>query len=549
MKPLDPRLLRYSRSSRGFLLATVLIALALAALTLVQAYVIATIIVGIFQKHTQISTSLIWAIINIFVGRAILNYLSEWVSARASSKIRNELRSELLRKTLSQGAGRSNEMGSAQLSVLASTGINNLDAYFSKFLPQLFIASVVPLLVGFAIFLRDWATGLIVLFTIPLIPLFGILIGRFTAAATAKKWQTMGILSGYFLDLLSGLTTLKVYGRSAKQEESIRKVGEKYRVETMAVLRISFLSSLALELIATLSVALIAVSIGLRLVGGSLSLQTGLIVLILAPEVYWPIRQVAGYFHAAADGVEVFNQVYSVLDAQVIDGSEIAEEITAISWSELTIDYSDRARVSIPAGQVSKGTVHALVGASGSGKSTLVNVLMGFVTPSSGEVLISTNKGTYPIGDFNIASLRKKIAWMPQEPRFQHATIKQVLLHADPTATHKQLEDVLLSVGLKSGELSQGLSTVLGTLTQPLSIGQLRKIALARAILKDSDFLIVDEPTASVDDVSEELIDSVLHQQAALGKLVLVVSHRPLLALHADAHTDMARAPRSARLV
>jgi len=551
MKPLDPRLLRYSRSSRGFLLATVVISVALAALTVAQAYLIASIIVDIFQRHFAFSFSQknILILLAVFIARALLNFLSEWISARASTRIRSELRSELLLKSLSHGAGTANEMGSAQLSILASTGINNLDAYFSKFLPQLFIAAVVPLLVGFTIFLRDWTTGLIVLFTIPLIPLFGILIGRFTAAATTKKWQTMGILSGYFLDLLGGLTTLKVYGRSAKQEEGIREVGEKYRVETMGVLRISFLSSLALELIATLSVALIAVSIGLRLVGGSLSLHTGLIVLILAPEVYWPIRQVASYFHAAADGVEVFNQVYAVLDAQVSDGIEIAEEITAISWSELTIDYSDRARVTVPAGQVGKGTVHALVGASGSGKSTLVNVLMGFITPSSGEVLISTKNGTHPIRDFNIASLRSRIAWMPQEPRFPHATIKQVLLHAHPTATHAHLEEVLLSVGLNSGDLSQGLATVLGNLTQPLSIGQLRKIALARAILKDSDFLIVDEPTASVDDVSEELIDSVLHQQAALGKLVLVVSHRPLLALHADSHTDMARAPRSARLV
>ena len=551
MKPLDPRLLRYSRSSRGFLLATALLSVVQAALTLLQAFLIASIIVDIFQKHLVFSLTqkLMLNLLAIFIFRAVLNFFSEWMSARASTRIRSELRSELIRKSLSHGAITSHEMGSAQLSVLASSGINNLDAYFSKFLPQLFTATFVPVLVGFTIFLQDWTTGVIVLLTIPLIPLFGILIGRFTASATAKKWQEMGILSGYFFDLLSGLTTLKVYGRSAKQEEGIRKVGESYRQETMATLRISFLSSLALELIATLSVALIAVSIGLRLVGGSLLLQTGLVVLILAPEVYWPIRQVASYFHAAADGVEVFNQVYAVLDAQVTDGFEIAEEITAISWSELTIDYSDRARVTVPAGQVSRGTVHALVGPSGSGKSTLVNVLMGFITPSSGEVLVSTSKGTHPIEDFNIASLRSKIAWMPQEPRFPHATIKQVLHHANPSATQAHLEEVLLSVGLNSGDLSQGLATVLGTLTQPLSIGQLRKIALARAILKDADFLIVDEPTASVDDVSEELIDSVLHQQAALGKLVLVVSHRPLLALHADAQTDMARAPRSARLI
>ncbi|CAB4894858.1 unannotated protein [freshwater metagenome] len=550
MKPLDPRLLRYSRSSRGFILSTVAISVAMAVLTLIQAFYIASIIVAIFQKQAgfSLSDSRILILLALFIGRAALNFSSEWLSALASTKIRTELRTKLLHKALSDGSTTSHEMGSAQLSVLASTGINNLDAYFSKFLPQLFIAGVVPVMVGISITIADWKSGVIVLLTIPLIPLFGILIGRFTATATAQKWETMGVLSGHFLDLLSGLTTLKVYGRAHKQEEKIRAVGNSYRTETMSVLRISFLSSLALELVATLSVALIAVAIGLRLVGGSLTLFTGLLVLILAPEVYWPIRQVASYFHAASDGMEVFRQIYEVLERPTRLGKIEVEEITAISWSELTVQYPERATVKIPAGQLSKGAVHAVIGASGSGKSTLINILMGFTSPTSGDVLISTNQGTFSITELDVDSLRKNIAWMPQEPKFPYATIKQVLLHAKPEATQIELESVLESVGLELRDLSNGLSTILGTLTQPLSIGQLRKIALARAVLKGAQVLLIDEPSASVDDTSEEIIDALLHREAALGKLVLVVSHRPLLAVHADAQTDMSRLPRSARM-
>ncbi len=536
MKPLDPRLLRYSRSSRGFLLSTVFISVASALLTVLQAFLLAHIVVAIFQRHQEIrllDTKIIGLLI-LLILRSILNIFSDWMSSLSSSKIRNELRSSVLRKSLKDGSDIANEVGSAQLSILLSSGIASLDGYFAKFLPQLFTATIVPISVSLIIGLNDWQTGLIVVFTIPLIPIFGILIGRYTAAATAKKWQALGTLSGYFLDLLSGLTTLKVYGRAKLQEARMRKVGEDYRKETMKVLRISFLSSLALELIATLSVALIAVSIGLRLVGGSLQLETALVVLILAPEVYWPIRQVATYFHAAADGVQVFNELYSILERPSSSGNQKANAILAISWSDLTISFKGRPDVHLPAGQVASGELHAIIGPSGSGKSTLLKVLMGFLTPTSGEVLITTEVGVLPISDIDAHSLRNLIAWMPQEPKFPASSIKQVLLDAKPYAQENELVETLKSVDLSLHDLRNGLHTQLGTLTEPLSIGQLRKIALARALLKESSIIMVDEPTASVDDVSEEAIHKVLKLQAQRGKIVIVVSHRPLLLLQAE---------------
>jgi len=544
VKPLDLRLLRYARSSRVYLFLTVVVAITSAVFTITQAYLLTKIIVAIFQKHENfagIKSSLI-ALIAVFVARIILSYFTEWLGAIASSRMRNELRLQLLNKALTSGAGTVNEMGSTQLSVLATRGINNLDGYLAKFIPQLFIASIVPLLVGATIASEDLQSGIIVLLTIPLIPIFGIMIGRYTAAATMKRWKSLEILSGYFADLLKGMRTLKVYGRAHLQTEKLKAVGAEYQEETMRVLKISFLSSLALELIATLSVALLAVSIGLRLVSGSLSLSVGLFILIISPEVYWPIRQVAGYFHAAADGIAAFNQIYAILDMNEVVGSVEISDISAISWSSITIEYPDRNSIHIPAGQIKSGEFQALIGASGSGKSTLVKILLGFLVPTSGEISVSTSQGTFPLEDINPISLRALISWLPQEPHFAIGTISQTLRQVSPAASDSDLAQLLNDVGLELGDLNRGLATELGKLQQGLSVGQLRKIGLARAIAKKAPVLILDEPSASIDDASEEIISQLVQREASLGRIVLVISHRPVLADAAHTTIDMARA-------
>jgi ATP-binding cassette subfamily C protein CydCD len=444
-------------------------------------------------------------------------------------------------KTLDSGAQDAQKLGSAGLSLLITKGINDLDGYFSKFLPQLFIAAIIPLTVGITIAVQDWQAGVIVLLTLPLIPIFGILIGRFTASATEKKWRSLGILSTYFLDLLSGLTTLKVYGREKIQSAKLKEVGDSYRKETMSVLRISFLSSLALELVATLSVALLAVSIGLRLVNGSIALQTGLFILIIAPEVYWPIRQVAGYFHAAADGLNAFEKLFKILDRPAVNRGRSFKRLNAITWSQLTVEYPDRAPLQIPSGQISAGSTQLLIGPSGVGKSTLANILLGFVQPTSGELLFSTENGDIPLSEIAAIDLHKQISWLPQEPKFPIGTVAQILRHAKPSATDNELEEILREVDLNISDLSSGLGTQLGNLKQPLSIGQLRKIALARALLKDCQLLILDEPTASVDDVSEEIISKILSKKAAQGTLVLLITHRQQMISGATNVTDMAR--------
>ncbi len=531
MKPLDPRLLRYSHSSRGFIFTLVVIASVVAIFTITQAYILVDLISKFFQfKRTfdSLSTEIIFLIL-LFIARAVLAYLNDQVSSRASSKIRSELRTHIISKSLQNVGVDSHELGTAELAVLLSKGINNLDAYFSKFLPQLFIALMVPATVGITIAIRDWKSGLIILFTIPLIPIFGILIGKFTASATQKKLQTLGVLSGYFLDLLNGLTSLKVYGREKVQSKKLREVGEKFRSETMQVLRISFLSSLALELIATLSVAFLAVTIGLRLVNGSMSFAVGLFVLVLAPEVYWPIRQVSVYFHAASDGVAAFNQLFSVLEKPTKIGGIPPLGISDITWTKLIVKYPGRTTVVIPAGRIDLAEVHTLVGPSGSGKSTFAAILLGFLIADEGQVTISFEGQSHQLSDIDLNLWRRLISWMPQEPKFPLGSVAEILRHANPDATNDELSRALINVDLNPVDLPEGLETRLGTIRQKLSIGQLRKIALARALLKKAPLLILDEPTASVDDISELRIADLLASLAAQGTMVLVISHRELL--------------------
>lgn len=528
MKPLDPRLLQYSRSSRGFIFVGVLLAVLNAALVIAQSIVIATLVTGVFQHHATVSNSrskLLWIAI-FFLGRGTLGFFTEYLAAISSTKMRNELRIGLLDKILS---GRSRAIfneGPAAISLLATKGIDNLDGYFSRFLPQLFIAGVVPLTVGVAIASQDLNSGFIVLATIPLIPLFGFMIGRFTGAATEKRWRTLSHLSGYFLDLLSGLPTLKVFGRSKIQAEKLNQVGEQYREETMTVLRISFLSALALEIIATLSVALIAVSIGLRLVGGSLTLKTGLFVLILSPEVYWPIRQVALYFHAAADGVEAANRIFTILEQPEIDGVEAVLKVDAICWEELTVNFAGRNQITIPKGEVVKGKINVIAGPSGSGKSTFLAILLGFISNFSGDVIVAGEGRRVSLTEMQSDKWRDLISWLPQEVNFPAGSVREILNPTGANFSEDQIVAALKGVGLAAEDLPDGLDTRVGTLIETLSVGQKRKLALVRALLKPAQILILDEPSASVDDVSEADIATAIELAVADGKIVILVTHR-----------------------
>lgn len=347
MKPIDPRLLRYTRATRGFLLAVVLLGLVGAGLVIAQATLIAEIVVGAFQEGLsagELRTPLI-ALAAVAVGRAGVSWLTELAAHRASAAVKSELRGRLLERAGALGPGWLSGQRTGSLVALATRGIDALDDYFSRYLPQLGLAVVVPVAVLVRIVTEDWVSAAIIAGTLPLIPVFMILIGWATQARMDRQWRMLSRLSGHFLDVVAGLPTLKVFGRAKAQAESIRRITGDYRRATMRTLRIAFISSFALELLATLSVALVAVTIGMRLVHGGMDLSIGLMILILAPEAYLPVRQVGAQYHAAAEGLAAAEEVFEVLETEVPTNGTVvlpAGKALGLSFDQVGVRYPGR---------------------------------------------------------------------------------------------------------------------------------------------------------------------------------------------------------------
>ena len=529
MKFLDPRLFRISRSSRGLILIAVFSAISITFATIAQAFLLAELITGAFQRELKfpaLQTSLTLLIV-VFAARVIFTYVGEKFTNQISHRIRVDLRRALFNKILTNGAEFNVHFGPGRISLISTKAIANLEPYFTRFVPQIFIATSIPLFVGATITYLDLTSGLIILFTVPLIPLFGVLIGKYTSEAMRKRWRTLGILSGYVLDLLSGLTTLKLFGRDQAQGKQIEEVGNRYRVETMKVLKISFLTSLALEIIATLSVALIAVAIGLRLVDGEFELWRALVILILAPEVYWPIRNLSAQFHASADGMQSAKDLFEIIDFPTPEhkGSTKLGDIERISWRNLQINYQDREPISLPDGDFESGKLNLITGPSGTGKTTLVNIFLGLLKPDIGDIQITDSKGVHDFIEIDIDSWLVNISWVPQDPHFPSGSIKEFFKLSSPEATNLEIDGVLQHVGLHGISLNQPVN---------LSVGQKRRLAIARALLHSHQVLIMDEPSAALDPESEASIVEILREQADAGKLVIVISHRADLISHAD---------------
>ena len=543
MKALDPRLFRYSRNSRGLLFFSVLLAVLIALSTIFQALLLAKIVVALFQDRAEPGqlTDLILFLSAAIVIRSVLLFLTEVFSSRMSSRIIGELRENIFRALFKERSSVAISDRTGSITNLLTSGLSALQPYFAKFVPQLFIASAVPFFVGLVIAFTDPISGLIIFFTVPLIPIFGILIGKFTDVAVKRKWETLQTLSNHLFDLLSGITSLKVFGRANQQGKKLEESGESYRKETLSVLKVTFLSSLALELIATLSVAVIAVTIGIRLIDGKMLLFPGLTVLILAPEVYWPIRNVASYFHSASDGAAAAEDIINLLQNQ--NSPEIAKresipsswKIKSISWSELEIHFQDRNPIIIPAGKAEKGEVLVITGPSGIGKSSLFSNLLGFNSLTKGQVRITDAYGSVlDISHVKLEEWRVLCSWVPQQPNFPPGTIENMLRSIRPHLTEADAWRTLRDCGIKRSELPKGLSSEIGDFTSGLSVGQLRRLAIARALLKDGDVFLLDEPTASIDDISELELISLVNHLKSIGKIIIVISHRSKVIESAD---------------
>ncbi|TGN74579.1 thiol reductant ABC exporter subunit CydD [Streptomyces bauhiniae] len=535
MKPIDPRLLRYARATRFFLVAVVLLGGLGAGLVIAQAMLIAEIVVGAFQ-HGKSASDLVTPLAllaGVACGRALVSWLTELAAHKASAAVKSELRERLVERAAVLGPGWLSGQRTGSLVTLATRGVDALDDYFSRYLPQMGLALVVPVAVLARIVTEDWVSAAIIVATLPLIPVFMMLIGWATQSRMDRQWSLLSRLSGHFLDVVAGLPTLKVFGRAKAQAESIRKITGEYRRATMRTLRIAFLSSFALELLATLSVALVAVTIGMRLVHGGMDLYIGLVILILAPEAYLPLRQVGAQYHAAAEGLAAAEEIFAVLETPVPATGTAPVPAGSLAFDSVTVRYPGRSTDAVTdvSFSVDPGETVALIGPSGAGKSTLLSVLLGFVRPTEGQVRI----GGADLADLDLEEWRSRIAWVPQRPHLYAGTIAENVRLARPDADDTAVRRALADAGALEfvDALPAGADTVLGEDGAGLSAGQRQRLALARAFLADRPVLLLDEPTAALDGATEADVVAAV-RRLAVGRTVLLVVHRPALLEVAD---------------
>ncbi|WP_427891182.1 thiol reductant ABC exporter subunit CydD [Kribbella sp. GL6] len=528
MKPLDPRLLRRARGARVFLAASVVIGVLSGVLIIVQAVLLAHGIAGVVLRGSGVGV-VAWGLAAVVAGRALLVWAQEVVAQRAAAAVKSTLRRQVLEHSLKLGPVWLSGERSSALTTLLTKGLDDLDPYFARYLPQLVLAATVPAGVIGWMATGDLIAAGTVLITLPLIPIFMALIGWVTQARSRRRQHALAVLAHHFADVVGGLTTLKLFGRAKAQESAVRRVTDQHRAASMGSLRVAFLSSFALELLASLSVALVAVGVGLRLVDGKLGLETALMVLILAPEAYLPLRQVGLQFHASADGVAASEEMFRVLETPLPERGERVDvpdlRVTPLQLYDVTVTYPGREEPALDGFdlEVRPGEVVALTGPSGAGKSTVLAVLLGFVVPDRGVVVA----GGSAADEFVPAEWRRQFAWVPQNPGLRLGTVADNVRLARPEATDAEVRAALSAAG--AADLS--LDKPVGEQGRQLSGGQQRRVALARALLTDAPVLLLDEPTAGLDPDTEAQVITSLR---TAGRTIVLVAHRPALIAASD---------------
>lgn len=541
MKPLDPRLLKYARSARVHIVFTAFLGLLTAALVIVQALLISRTASPVIEGTADLRDVMptIGLLIGVLAVRAATIGLRETLSQRAAEKAVREMRGAVLDHVEKLGP-RWRARHGADVATLATRGLADLEPYFIKYLPQLILAMTVTPLALLTMLLLDFWSALIAAIVIPLIPVFMILIGRFTQESSRRKLASMERLGSQLLDLMAGLPTLRDLGREKGPMAHMKRLGAENTRTTMATLSVAFLSGGVLEFLTTLSVALVAVEVGMRLVGGTVSLTVGLTVIMLAPEVFEPLRQVGAQFHASANGIAAAEAAFDILETPVTEHG--AHQSPDMSSRDIIIeDLSVAARqVWAPHGlnaTIQSGTINALVGPSGVGKTTTVMALLALEPPTRGRILIAQpDTGTdepVDLADIDPHSWWTQVTWVPQSPTFIPGPIRDVITH---DVTDQQRDAASKATGFDAvlDKLPDGWDTQIGYRGVGLSVGQRQRLALTNALLDPAPIVILDEPTAHLDAVSEHVVVRTLEQMKAQGRTVIVIAHRQAVVAAAD---------------
>ncbi|MEU4395863.1 thiol reductant ABC exporter subunit CydD [Kribbella sp. NPDC023855] len=497
-------------------------------LIIVQAVLLARGITDVVLRDKGVG-QVAWLLAGVLLARAALVWLQEVVAQRAAAAVKSTLRRQVLEHSLKLGPAWLSGERSSALTTLLTKGLDDLDPYFARYLPQLVLAATVPAGVVGWMATGDLLAAGTVAVTLPLIPVFMALVGWATEAHSRRRQHALAVLAHHFSDVVAGMPTLKLFGRAKGQVGAVRQVTDRHRVASMKSLRLAFLSSFVLELLASISVALVAVGVGLRLIDGKLGLETALLVLILAPEAYLPLRQVGAHFHASADGVAASEEVFRVLETPLPERGERTDvpdlRVTPLHLHDVTVRYPDRDEPALEGFDLDlwPGEVVALAGPSGAGKSTVLAAVLGFVVPERGVVVA----GASAADEFTPEQWRAQFAWVPQRPGLRTGTIADNIRLAKPNATDDQVLRALTEAGAPELDPDQPV----GEGGRLLSGGQQRRVALARALVTDAPVLLLDEPTAGLDAEAEAAV--VRHLRAS-GRTVLLVAHRPALLAAAD---------------
>ncbi len=531
---LDKRVLREAGNVRQYLFIVAGLGTIAGLLVVSQAYLLSQVVNGAFLVGSTISQlwPLLVGLLVVFVGRSLISWASEIVGNRAAEQVKGNLRKSLYQRLLQLGPGYTRGERSGELTNTLTSGVEALDGYFSQYLPQMFLTVIIPLMVLVATFATDLLSGIVLLLTAPILPFFMALVGWAAEAKAKQQFKSLSLLSAHFLDVLQGLPTLKLLGRSQAQTEIIGRISERFRKTTMSVLQVAFLSSLVMELGATLSTAIIAVEIGLRLLYSQISFEAAFFVLLLAPEFYLPIRALGTKYHAGMAGSGASKRIADILDTPLPNDNTLpVTQVPSktgpqiIRFEGVSFRYPNQEQLTLEniTFEIKPGQKVALVGPTGSGKSTLASVLLRFNEPYAGQIWQNDN----PITLWSAAGWRKNVAVVPQNPYLFNKSVADNIRLAKPEAT---LEEVVQAARLANAHefilgLPQGYNTLIGERGARLSGGQAQRLSLARAFLKNTPLLILDEATSNLDFENQALIMEAT-RLLMLDRTTLIITHR-----------------------